>query len=96
MEFEWDPRKARTNLKKHGIDFEDAIGIFEGAVLELQSDRNNEQRWTAIGEFHGIIVTVAYTMRGERCRIISARRANGNERKANREAYPGESEAGTD
>lgn len=97
MEFEWDEGKARTNLEKHGIDFEDAIGAFVGSVLlELRSDKENEERWKAIGEVDGIVITVVYTMRGERRRIISARRAKRNERQAYREANAGEPEAGSD
>ena len=37
MEFEWDEAKRRSNLAAHGIDFEDAIAIWEGPVLEVPS-----------------------------------------------------------
>jgi uncharacterized protein (DUF4415 family) len=42
MEFEWNEEKAEANLAKHGIDFEDAIAIFEGATLEVRSDREGK------------------------------------------------------
>ncbi|MGD9839722.1 MAG: BrnT family toxin [Afipia sp.] len=48
-EFEWDEDKNAANLAKHGIDFDDAIGIFYGPILVRQSNRNNEERWIAIG-----------------------------------------------
>lgn len=96
MEFEWDPKKAQANLEKHGVDFEDAIGIFEGPTLEHRSDRNNEERGQAIGEIGGVVLSVAYTMRGERRRIISARKADRNERRAYRAAYHSGPEEGSD
>lgn len=49
MKFDWHAEKAANNLSKHGIDFEDAIGIFEGPVLEFRSRRSDEERWIAIG-----------------------------------------------
>jgi uncharacterized protein len=88
-ECEWDDIKAEANLQKHGIDFEDAIGIFEGPVLEIRSDRDGEERYKAIGVLEGLEITVVYTPRGSRRRIISARRARINERAAYHQAYPG-------
>lgn len=90
MEFEWDVRKAASNLKKHRISFEDAIGIFEGAVLEVSSNREGEERWNAVGIVEGREIAVIYTTRGDRHRIISARRASINERRAYRQAHPEE------
>ncbi len=88
MEFEWDEQKRVSNLGKHGIDFEDAIGIFQGPVLENRSDRGSEQRWLAVGEIEGELIAVAYTYRADRIRIISARRARDNERREYRQTYP--------
>ena len=39
MHFEWDVRKAEENFSRHGIDFEDAVGIFDGTTLEGEDDR---------------------------------------------------------
>lgn len=89
MEFEWHDRKAEANLKKHGIDFEDAILIFEGATLEVRSDHEGEERYKAIGLLEGIEIAVIYTPRGSSRRIISARRARKNERATYHQAYPG-------
>jgi uncharacterized protein len=47
--FEWDEGKSEANLIKHGIDFEDASAIFYGPVIVRVSNRNNEERWLAIG-----------------------------------------------
>lgn len=89
LEFEWDDAKAEANLEKHGIDFEDAIGIFEGPILEVRSDQKGEERWKAIGMLEGLEITVVYTLREGRRRIISARRAQKNERRAYHQAHPG-------
>jgi uncharacterized DUF497 family protein len=92
MAFEWDPDKNAANIAKHGIDFEDAVRIFEGPVLESSDERRGygEVRTIAFGVVDGRELAVVYTMRGGRRRIISARRAHRRERKAYREAYPRE------
>ena len=86
MMFEWDLAKNAANITKHGIDFEDAIGVFEGAVLEVRSDRGSEKRWKAVGEIEGVVIAVVFTWREDRRRIISARKARNNERRAYRAA----------
>lgn len=97
MEFEWDAGKARANLEKHGVDFHGAIRVFEtDAYLEIVSERFGEERWKVIGIVEGVVLAVVYTWRGTRCRIISARRANRNEKQAYREANLGGSPQGQD
>ena len=88
MGFEWDPGKDAANAAKHGIDFEDACRIFEGPVLERVDDRRDygETRIAAVGVVAGRHLFVVYTARGRHRRIISARRANGDEREAYEEA----------
>ena len=85
MNFTWDPRKNRSNLARHGIAFEDAVGIFQGPTLERVDDRfdYSEIRVYAIGVVNGIEITVIYTdvSESER-RIISAWRAELHEREA--------------
>jgi uncharacterized DUF497 family protein len=51
MYFEWDEIKNKANIAKHGIDFDEAIGIFRGFVLEKIDNRRDygERRFTAIG-----------------------------------------------
>ena len=85
MEFEWDPAKATRNIEKHAIDFDTAAEIFDDPDLFLVIDSRTygERRYQAIGASRGVILFVAYTMRGDNvCRIISARRASRRERAA--------------
>lgn len=83
MRFVWDRRKNRSNLANHGIAFEDAVRIFEGATLEREDDRFDygEVRYYAIGCANGLEIVVIYTERSENeRRIISAWRAEVYER----------------
>jgi uncharacterized DUF497 family protein len=85
MEFEWDPAKRATNLAKHGIDFPAAARVLDDPKMVSERDPRNygeEMRYRAIGSVEGTVLLVCFTMRGERCRIISARRTNHRERKA--------------
>jgi len=86
MAFEWDAAKNTANLAKHGIDFRDAVRIFEGPVLEKTDRRREygEERIAAVGVVKGFGLYVVYTIRGGKRRIISARRANRHEREAYR------------
>jgi uncharacterized DUF497 family protein len=63
MNYVWDRRKGRANLTRHGIAFEDAIGIFDGPTLEKVDNRfdYSETRVYAIGVANGLEVTVIYT-----------------------------------
>ncbi len=88
MAFEWDAAKNAANLAKHGISFYHAVRIFEGPVLEKIDNRRDygEERIVAIGVAMGLELYLVYTARGGRRRIISARRANKDEREAYRRA----------
>jgi len=79
--FEWDENKQRTVLAQHRIDFEDAIRIFNGPVLETLSRHTEETRWVAVGIVDGREIAVVYTIRNGRRRIITARRARTRERR---------------
>ena len=83
MEIEWDNNKAASNLIKHKIDFEDAKNIFlDPNRLEREDKRDyNEPRIQVIGIVNQVVLFVVYTKRNGRYRIISARRANRNERR---------------
>jgi uncharacterized DUF497 family protein len=94
--FEWDDDKSRANLAKHGIDFEEASDIFYGPIVVHQSDRNNEERWIAIGSLEDRLITVVFTRRADFLRIISARRARKNEEREYRNAKVGRSPEGQD
>jgi uncharacterized protein len=90
MDFEWHEAKNAANIAKHGIDFEDAIRIFDGPVLETPDTRTDygERRIIAFGVVDDRELAVVYTIRRGDWRIISARRAHRSERKKYREAYP--------
>ena len=81
MSYEWDERKRRTNVKKHGIDFIDVPELFDSDVVIIPDERFDygEPRFIAIGILKNLIVVVAYTERDENIRIISARKATKNE-----------------
>jgi uncharacterized DUF497 family protein len=73
--FAWDDEKRELNLAKHGIDFDGAIEVFYGPIILRRSDRNNEERWTALGYSDNRLIVVVFARRAEVVRIISARRA---------------------
>jgi len=85
LTFEWDSRKARSNLSKHGISFEEASTIF-GDFLSLtipDPDHSiTERRYITMGRaFNGKLLVVVHTDRSDNIRIISARRASRRERR---------------
>jgi hypothetical protein len=90
MEFEWDPDKNERNIERRGIDFVWAIEIFHGPVIEWIDQRREygEERWIAIGDVDTIVLTLVYTWRGTRRRIISAWKAHDHQRKAYRQSFP--------
>jgi uncharacterized protein len=94
--FEWDEQKNKLNLAKHGIDFEDATAIFYSPVLVRRSDRNNEERWIAIGSLDGKPIAVVFVRRADVIRIISARRARKNEERQYRHPKMGRPSQGQD
>lgn len=85
---EWDNTKAISNIKKHeGLTFEEAAEVFEDPFAlekyDVLHSTTEEARYIVIGRIKRQIVTlVVYTPRGENRRIISARYATANERKA--------------
>lgn len=93
MEFEWDEAKRQANITKHGVDFANVIGIYLGRLMETEDTRRNygESRFRAFGEIDGQVYHVVSTWRAGRRRIISARRARRDERRA---YHAGDLEAG--
>ncbi len=85
MNYEWSPDKATANLKKHGIVFADAVGVFEDehAITIEDKDAEGEQVFITIGlDFLLRNLVVIYTYRRlDTIRIISARKATRKERK---------------
>ena len=92
MNFEWDERKNRENIAKHGLDFADAQQVFDGPVVEQLDSRfeYNEERWIAVGVLRDVVcVVLVYTERSHQTfRIISFRKADRNEREAYYKALP--------
>ncbi|MEY3810860.1 MAG: hypothetical protein RL221_1247 [Pseudomonadota bacterium] len=88
LRFEWEPRKALANLKKHGISFEDAKSVFYDENAKLISDPDHsegEDRFVLLGVSHSlrvILVCHCYRSAGNVIRIISARKASPKESKA--------------
>jgi hypothetical protein len=81
--FEWDEKKAALNVRKHGIPFRSATRVFlDQNRLEWAGTRRpyGEPRWIAIGLVEGLEIAVAYTLRGDTIRLISARKAERYER----------------
>lgn len=89
MEFEWDPRKAKQNLGKHGISFDEAVTVFYDPLSATFDDPDHsleEQRHITMGfSSQNHLLLVAHTGRGENIRIISARPATAHERKKHEE-----------
>lgn len=82
MRFQYDPTKAASNLKKHGLSFADAEGVFFDplAVHQVDPDSEDEERSVAMGMGNtGTILVVVYTLRDEEIRLISARPATRHE-----------------
>ena len=85
MPFTWDPAKARANLRKHGVSFDEAATVFTDPLARIHDDPDHSE-----GEFREIIVgfstatrllLVSFTERGDMVRIIHARVADTRERK---------------
>ncbi len=84
MRFQYDPGKAAANLRKHGVSFADAEGVFEDplTVTIEDPDAEGERRFVAIGLGSASeLLVVVYSEREDECRLISARRATRKERK---------------
>ena len=83
MTCQWDPNKAKSNLKKHGVSFADAVGVFEDEnAVTISDEHESEDRFITIGrDFLSRILVVVYTFRNIVIRIISARKATAHERK---------------
>ena len=83
MDFEWDPKKDRKNRKTHGISFSTAKFVFNDKERWERYDSahsQHEERWQTIGIVDKVLFVV-YTEQGETIRIITARKADENERR---------------
>ena len=88
----WDPEKARSNLRKHGITFEEAASVFRDVLSVTISDplhSTEESRFVTIGRSdRGRTLVVVHSEVGETIRIISARAATRGERREYEEGTP--------
>jgi uncharacterized DUF497 family protein len=84
MSSEWDEAKREANIQKHDVDFVLAAKIFDGRTVEALDTRRDygEPRIGAYGVAEEIVLFVIYTWRGNRRRLISARKAGAYERLA--------------
>jgi uncharacterized DUF497 family protein len=87
LRFEWDPRKATANLRKHGVSFEQARSVFldENALLLPDEEHSEEEdRFLLMGisgRVRTLVVCHCYRQADEVIRLISARKANSQERR---------------
>ena len=82
MKFEWDPKKAEANRRKHGIEFLDAVIVFDDdRAVTLLDEHPREERYVTFGmDAQGRVLAVSYAVRGDTVRVISARKATPRER----------------
>ena len=85
LQFEWDDAKARTNVTKHGVSFEEASTVFADALSITIPDpahSQTEDRFIILCRSHRErLLVVVHTERSDKIRLISARRASRAERK---------------
>jgi uncharacterized DUF497 family protein len=84
MKIEWDPEKAKFNLKKHGVAFEEAATVLSDPVAVTGADPDHsdyEERYITFGlSARNRLLVVSHTEEGETIRLISARKASKGER----------------
>jgi uncharacterized protein len=83
-DFEWDETKAEFNLRRHKISFREACRVFDDLFVLIEQDLSEdygEDRFLATGIVEALLLTVVYTERGERIRLISARKASSDEQR---------------
>ncbi|MGH7966370.1 MAG: BrnT family toxin [Candidatus Binatia bacterium] len=84
MDYEWDPAKAEANFRKHDVDFADAVTALEDelAITILDPDAEGEGRFITVGmDAQARLLVTIFTLRDERIRIISSRKATRGERR---------------
>jgi uncharacterized DUF497 family protein len=88
--FAWNPEKARSNLRKHGISFQEAVSVFADPLSVTIPDplhSHEEERFVLLGMSEGFrLLVVVHTDEGDRIRLISAREADRRERRIYEEA----------
>lgn len=88
--FEWDDDKHRSNIAKHRLDFIDVRVIFDGRpTVDVEIVRDDEERVVTTGRLDHRLITVVWTRRGDVIRLISARGARDDEKRAYRAVHGG-------
>ncbi len=84
MDYEWDPLKAKSNARKHGVEFAEAVIALEDALAITidDPDTEGEERFVSVGmDAVGRVLNTVFTIRKDSVRIISSRKASIRERK---------------
>ena len=85
MRFDWDPRKAGENLRKHGVSLDEASSVFDdplGITYQDPDHSDEERRWVTFGySASNRLLVVSHTERDDTSRIINARPATRSEQK---------------
>ena len=81
MQFTWSERKRASNIKDHGLDFVDALSVFDGFTFTYEDSRHayGEQRFETLGLLAGVPVSIVHTETDDEIRIISFRKATKRE-----------------
>ena len=81
MRFEWNEAKRRVNIRRHGIDFADAVEVFDGIIVTINDTRFDygETRFLTLGLLRTHVVVIAHTETEEVIRLISVRKATKDE-----------------
>jgi uncharacterized DUF497 family protein len=90
IKFTWDAEKAKANVRKHGVSFEEATSVFADENARLKHDPDEEDRFIILGfssTLRILVVCHVYRQGGEVIRLISARKATRNERTQYGRAY---------
>jgi uncharacterized DUF497 family protein len=81
VEFEWDPKKAEANRRKHRVEFLDAVIVFDDdRAITVVDEHPTEERYVTFGtDAQGRVLAVSYAIRGDTIRMVSARKATARE-----------------
>ena len=84
MKITFDPAKRAATLADRGVDFLDAVKVFEGVTFTQMDDRLDygEERYQTFGLLNGRLVMVVWTPRGKDCHVMSMRKCNEREKAA--------------
>jgi uncharacterized DUF497 family protein len=88
MKFSWDEFKRQKTIRERDLDFEDARLFFGGRpILTVPTPRDGEERWKITARIEANLYTLVWMWRGDTVRIVSMRRAHGDEERAYRDFH---------